>query len=99
MIAHVYILRCRGGSYYTGLTRGELDTRIGQHNLGHFRGYTYVRRPVELLWSAEFIMLSDAFAVEGQIKGWSRAKKKALIRGDYDALVQLSKRNSRASAV
>lgn len=92
MIAHVYIVGCRDGSYYTGLTRGALDTRIGQHNFGHFRGYTFLRRPVELLWSLEFAVLTDAIAVERQIKGWSRAKKEALIRGDYEALILISRR-------
>jgi putative endonuclease len=36
--------------------------------------------------------ITDAIAVERQIKGWSRAKKEALIRCDYDAIQMLAKR-------
>jgi len=42
-------------------------------------------------------MSDDAIAVERQVKGWSRAKKEALIRGDYDAIKLLSKRGSRTT--
>jgi putative endonuclease len=43
--------------------------------------------------SAEhFLNITDAIAVERQIKGWSRAKKEALVRGDYDAIQTLAKR-------
>jgi putative endonuclease len=45
-----------------------------------FPGYTYKRRPVELIWSDMFQTRNDAKAAEKQIKGWSRAKKEALIR-------------------
>jgi predicted GIY-YIG superfamily endonuclease len=88
----VYIVRCSDGSYYVGNTRGSLETRIGQHNAGTFGGYTSARRPVELVFSAEFDLLTEAFSAERQIKGWSRAKKEALIRGDYDALHELARR-------
>ena len=92
MDIHVYILRCQDGSYYTGLTRAGLETRIGQHNSGTFPGYTFKRRPVELLWSQEFSVLTDAIAVERQIKGWNRAKKEALIAEDWETLCLLSHR-------
>ena len=85
-------MRCSDGSFYVGNTRGNLETRIGQHNAGTFGGYTSTRRPVELVFSPEFDLLTDAFAAERQIKGWSRAKKEALIRGDYDALKLLAQR-------
>ena len=94
MLIYVYILLCRDGSFYVGLTRGSLDYRIAQHNDGAFRGYTLSRRPVLLLWSQDFAMLTDAIAAERQLKGWSRAKKKALIAGDFELLKELSKRPS-----
>ncbi|MGZ8331023.1 MAG: GIY-YIG nuclease family protein, partial [Rhodoplanes sp.] len=40
----------------------------------------------------------DAVAAERQIKGWSRAKKEALIRGDFGALPGLSKRSAKRQA-
>ena len=87
----VYMLRCHDKSYYVGLTREGLDQRIADHQSGRFPGYTHSRRPVELVWSADFIWLKDAIACERQIKGWRREKKEALIRGDYEALKALSK--------
>jgi predicted GIY-YIG superfamily endonuclease len=94
MPAWLYILRCRDGSYYVGTTRGSLDRRIGEHNAGHFGGYTSSRRPVELVYQQEFPQIADAIAAERQVKGWRRAKKEALIAGDFDALKALSKRST-----
>jgi len=88
---HVYMLRCSDGSYYVGLTRAGLDKRIAEHQSGHFAGYTHTRRPVELVWSEDFLQLTDAAACERRIKGWRREKKEALIRGDFEALKSLSK--------
>ena len=87
---YVYILRCADRSYYVGITRGSLETRVSQHNEGTFGGYTASRRPVALVWQQEFQRLTDAIAAERQIKGWSRAKKEALIKGDYELLHLLS---------
>ncbi len=88
----VYMLRCADGSYYVGSARGGLEGRIGAHNSGHYGGYTASRRPVTLVWSQEFQYITDAIAAERQLKGWRRAKKDALVRGDYDLLRQLAKR-------
>jgi putative endonuclease len=87
----VYMLRCADGSYYVGLTRAGLDKRIGEHHAGVFRGYTFSRRPVELVWSQDFQWLKDAIACERRIKGWRREKQEALIRGDYALLPQLAR--------
>jgi len=93
--AYAYMLRCADGSYYVGSARRGLDQRVGEHNAGTCGGYTSTRRPVVLDWAQHFLIITDAIAVERQIKGWSRAKKEALIRGDYDAIKRLSKRGSR----
>jgi putative endonuclease len=90
--AHVYILRCADGSYYVGSARLGLDRRLSEHNNGTYGGYTSKRLPVTLVWSEHFLDITDAIAVERQIKGWSRAKKEALMRGDFDLIRQLSKR-------
>ncbi|HKX11038.1 MAG TPA: GIY-YIG nuclease family protein [Stellaceae bacterium] len=87
----VYILHCADGSYYVGITRGDLGDRIGQHNAGSFGRYTASRRPVVLVWHREFLNITDAVAAERRIKGWSRAKKEALIRGDFEALHALAR--------
>ena len=90
--ACVYILRCADGSYYCGSARQGLELRVAQHNSGVFGGYTATRRPVALIFSQWFGRITDAIAAERQIKGWSRAKKEALMRGDFDAIRALSKR-------
>ena len=92
--AFLYVLLCADGSYYTGTARMSLDTRIAQHNSGTFGGYTTQRRPVVLVFSQWFDRVTDAIAAERQVKGWSRAKKEALIRGDLARLPELSKRRS-----
>ncbi|HEY3778230.1 MAG TPA: GIY-YIG nuclease family protein [Rhizomicrobium sp.] len=92
MQIYVYMLRCADKSYYVGLTRAGLDKRIGEHTFGRFRDcYTFRRRPVELVWSQEFPSLKDAIACERQLKGWRRAKKEALIAGDYVLISMLSR--------
>ncbi len=64
--------------------------RLGQHRSGVIPGYTSKRRPVELVWSQAFGTREEALAAELQIKGWSRAKKEALIRGDWQGLQVLA---------
>ncbi len=86
----VYILKCSDGSYYVGSTT-NLEKRLAEHQSGFFEGYTQSRRPVELIWSAEMPTEQEAFSFERQIKGWSRAKKELLIRGDWDGVHSIVK--------
>jgi len=87
------MLRCSDQSYYVGSTSySEVGVRIREHNDGKYVGYTFHRRPVILVWSKWFEDLSDAHQTERRPKGWSRAKKQALIRQDVDKLRNLSKR-------
>ncbi|MCK5746558.1 MAG: GIY-YIG nuclease family protein [Oricola sp.] len=90
----VYMLRCSDGSYYIGKYQGnDLDTRISEHNNRAYPdSYTAKRLPVTLVWSKWFSRYDEAVACERQLKGWSRAKKEALIRGDWDMVQVLSKR-------
>ncbi|WP_084396515.1 GIY-YIG nuclease family protein [Henriciella aquimarina] len=89
----VYILRCSNGAYYVGSHRGrDVTARVHQHNHDEDRtAYTYRYRPVELLWSCAFADPSDMVAFERQLKGWSRRKKEAFMRGDWADLKALSK--------
>ena len=87
----VCILKCADDSFYVGLT-SDLERRLEQHRTGYFSGYISKRRPVTLVWSTEFSTEHDAFLRERQIKGWSRAKKEALIRGDWLGLHEIVKR-------
>ena len=85
-----YMLHCRGGVLYTGHTE-DLDFRIAQHKNGALKGFTSGLLPLELVWSQEFPTRHEALAAERQIKGWSRKKKLALIRGDWDRISTLAK--------
>jgi predicted GIY-YIG superfamily endonuclease len=70
------MLRCADHSYYIGSATGDdLCRRIAEHEQGAYRGYTYARRPVRLVWSEHFDRITDAIAIERKIKGWSRAKE------------------------
>jgi predicted GIY-YIG superfamily endonuclease len=98
MPAFVYILRCRNGAYYTGSTRASLEQRVADHSAGRYDGYTARRRPVELVFAQEFERIEDAIAAERRIKGWSRAKKEALIAGDIERLRELSRGGTGATS-
>jgi putative endonuclease len=95
--ASIYILLCADGSYYTGVTRREVEERVGEHAQGLIRGaYTASRLPVRLVFSEAYERVDEAIAAERRIKGWSRAKKESYIRGDFAALVALAKRKTKA---
>jgi putative endonuclease len=89
----VYILKCADGSFYTGLTRGDPEGRVWEHNnLPDANSYTYLRRPVTMVFYEVYDRIVDAIQREQQIKKWSRKKKLALIAEDYSALENLSRR-------
>jgi predicted GIY-YIG superfamily endonuclease len=85
-----YLLLCNDGSYYAGHT-DDIDLRMAQHQSGLLGGYTASRRPVQLVWSERFPTRDEAFACERKLKGWSRAKKQALIAGDWELVRALAR--------
>ena len=87
----MYILRCSDGSYYVGSTR-NLEARLHHHQTGIGANYTKSRLPVELVHATEFVTIAEAFAAEKRVQNWSRAKREALIRGDFEAMSGLSKK-------
>ncbi|PRX56789.1 putative endonuclease [Flagellimonas meridianipacifica] len=90
--SYVYMLRCSDNTYYTGVT-SNLEKRIQEHQEGkHRKSYTFFRRPVVLVFYAEFNDISLAIEKEKQIKKWSRIKKEALINNTYEALPNLSRK-------
>ncbi|WP_109508191.1 GIY-YIG nuclease family protein [Nocardioides speluncae] len=90
-MAWAYLLECSDGSFYVGSTT-DIERRVWEHNEGLGASYTRRRRPVRLAWSAEYERVSDAFAVEKQVQGWSRAKRLALIEGRLQDLPPLASR-------
>ncbi len=90
---YVYILKCSDGTYYTGFT-SNLEKRFVEHQTGrHKDSYTYSRRPLNLVFYAEFTDPNKAIAAEKQIKKWSKTKKEALINNEFEKLPNLSKKN------
>lgn len=94
MAFYVYILLCSDGSYYTGHT-DDLDRRMAEHGRGVGCAYTSRRLPLTLLWVTDCQSREQAYELEKQIQGWSRAKKEAMMRGDFAALPGLSRSRPR----
>ena len=75
-----YILECADQSLYVGVTDNPAR-RLQEHSEGQGAQWTSQRRPVRMVWMEEHKTLSSARQRENQLKGWSRAKKAALIEG------------------
>ena len=86
----VYLLRCADGSYYAGHTE-NLEVRLGQHQQGICCDWTSRRRPVELVWCEAAASRYEALAFERRIKGWTRAKKEALIAANWNRIGWLAR--------
>ena len=75
---YVYILRCRGGEYYTGIAK-NIKERIKEHNSGKCR-YTKYRGPVELVYQEE---IREGYGAarkrEREMKDYSRERKERLL--------------------
>jgi predicted GIY-YIG superfamily endonuclease len=96
MSFRAYMLHCADRTFYVGHT-DDLEDRIAAHASGTVPGYTSTRLPITLVWSQEFPSRIEALEMERRLKGWSRAKKLALIRGDWEQISTLAKGTRRAS--
>ncbi|MCY7387107.1 MAG: GIY-YIG nuclease family protein [Burkholderiales bacterium] len=85
----VYILKCSDGSYYAGHT-DNLEVRIGMHAEGKLTGYTATRLPVSVVFAEQFQTRFEALEMERRVKGWSRKKKEAMMRGDWKEVQRLA---------
>ena len=75
----VYILECRNGALYTGMTC-DIARRYKEHERGSAR-YTSYNPPVRLVYAEKCADRSSALKRECQIKSWPRSRKMELIRG------------------
>ena len=92
---YVYILECSDKSYYIGVSNNA-EKRFLEHSTGINRNcYTYTRRPLKFVFSQIFSDPDSAIAFEKKIKGWTRAKKKALIEDKWESLPELSKSSAK----
>jgi putative endonuclease len=88
MIA-VYIMASRSRTLYIGVT-SNLHHRVWQHKNGTYGGFTSKYQATRLVYYEEFVMMMNAIAREKQFKGWSRAKKLALIEEKNPGWLDLS---------
>jgi|SRR5687768_13250168 len=88
-IGYVYIPHCSNGKYYTGSTT-DLQKRLVEHEEGIGANFTRKYLPFKLVYVETFQTVDQAFAREKQIQGWSRKKKEALIRSDFNSLKKFS---------
>ena len=88
----LYILLCSDKTYFTGITF-DLEKRVTQHQSGAFKNcYTYIRRPVKLVYFRKYTDHQKAITRYYQIKKWSQAKKEAVIHEFEAALPGFSKK-------
>lgn len=85
---YVYILKCKNGDLYIGIT-DNLERRFEEHKSGKGGKFTHAFKVSKLLYSELSNSRNDALKREAQIKGWTRKKKLALIKGDMVLLKQL----------
>jgi putative endonuclease len=86
---YVYIMTNRSGTLYTGFTN-DLQRRVAEHKSGRVRGFASRYRITRLVNFEETNDVGAALEREKQIKGWSRAKKVALIERDNPGWKDLS---------
>ena len=86
---YVYILLCDNKTYYTGQTQ-NLEKRLDIH-ISKKSTFTKKFNSIKLVYFEEFKSAANAKNREKQFKGWTSAKKKALIENNKDLLINLSK--------
>ncbi len=74
----LYLLRCRDGSLYAGITT-DLERRVAQHQAGVASRYTRARTPVRIVYREPCANQSDALKREYAVKTLSRGEKERLI--------------------
>ena len=77
---YVYIVTNKSWTLYTGVTN-DLERRVWEHKHKATKGFTSKYRMGKLIYMEQFRDIRGAIAREKQIKGWTRARKMALIRG------------------
>lgn len=92
MLYFLYILLCDNQFFYVGITN-NLDRRLEQHQAKHSK-FTKRYKVIKHVYTEQFEKRTQAEKREKQIKGWSKAKKQALIENNIEKLIILSKSKS-----
>ena len=77
---YVYLIECRDGSVYTGITT-EVQRRYAQHVAGKGARYTRSHPPARLLGHCACTDRADASRIEYRIKQLPAAEKRVLCEG------------------
>lgn len=75
----LYILECKNGSLYTGITT-NVERRFKEHKEGIGGHYTRAQQIIRIAYTEQHPNRSSASKRESEIKGWRREKKLALIK-------------------
>ena len=75
----LYILRCRDGSLYTGITT-DVEKRVAAHNSGKGAKYTRSRKPVELVYQEDCEDHSHALRRELEMKALTKDEKERFLQ-------------------
>ena len=70
----VYLLECKGGSFYAGITN-DMAARYQAHVEGRGAKYTRANPPIKILAQKSFLNRSEASAAEAQLKKLPKSKK------------------------
>ena len=84
MMWYLYILRCKDGSLYTGITT-DVEKRLEAHQSGKGAKYTRGRGPLALVYKEEYGDHSEALKRELEVKALTRAEKLKLIEKNSEA--------------
>lgn len=85
----VYVLKCGDGRFYVGMSQ-DVPRRLKEHQSGGSQ-FTKQFSDIRLVYSEKFQGRKAAEKRERQLKGWSRAKKRALVLGKKEELVDLAR--------
>jgi len=80
---HLYMIRVRSGSLYTGIAT-DVDRRFAEHVEGGKKGSKYLRprRPLTLVFQQKIGTRSQALKVECAVKNLSKPGKEQLAKGN-----------------
>ena len=74
---------------YIGVTN-NLARRLYEHKTGLFEGFTKRYHVDKLVYYEHFFNINDAIAREKQLKGWTRARKNALVEKENPGWEELT---------
>lgn len=83
---YFYVLECNDGSYYGGYTV-DIERRVAQHNNGKGAKYTRMKRPVKVIYAAEYEDKGAALRAEYAFKQLTRSYKEKFLKeaGEWNA--------------